>query len=325
MNFRTIVEPPKSLHNLTHESGILMVGSCFTENIGEKLKGLKFKSDVNPFGVLFNPVSVAKCIERLLEGRTFEENELFFYNDCWHSFSHHSRFSMPDKTECLKHINNSLLFSSETIRQADYLIITFGTAFTFYKVDDNESVSNCYKLPAKNFNRKLLDVDSIVEAYKKLFDDLKDYNPKIKIILTVSPVRHLNNGAHENQISKSILLLAVNELCQLGYAEYFPAYEIVLDDLRDYRFHASDLAHPSSEAIDYIFEKFGNVYFSQETLKLNSEIESIRSACNHKPFNSKSESFKKFCQQTLEKISSLQQISPYLNFSLEIKYLKHFV
>ncbi len=325
MDFRTIIEPAKSLHSLTHKSGILMMGSCFTENIGEKLQNLKFQIDVNPFGALFNPISVAKGLERIFDGKPFEENELFNYNDCWHSFSHHSRFSMPNKTDCLKRINERFTYTSEKIKNTDCLILTFGTAFTFYKIEDNEPVSNCHKLPAKNFNRKLLDVESIVAVYKKLFENLKKSNSNLKIILTISPVRHLSNGAHENQISKSILLLAVNELCQLGYAEYFPAYEIVLDDLRDYRFYKPDMMHPSEEAVSYIFEKFSESYFTEETKQLNSEIESILNVCNHKPFNSKSESFKKFCQQTLEKISSLHKCSPYLDFTHEIKYLKHFV
>jgi hypothetical protein len=325
MDFRTIVEPKKSNHAINHESLILMMGSCFAENIGEKLLELKFSADVNPFGVLFNPVSVAKSLERLNENKLYAENELFYHNDCWHSFTHHSRFSMPNKTECLELINNRLINASKVLKNANFLVLTFGTAYIFYKIEDGEPVANCHKLPAKKFNRKLLDVDSIVSVYKKLFDALKENNPKLKIILTVSPVRHLGDGVHENQISKSVLLLAVNELCKSGYAEYFPAYEIVLDDLRDYRFYKTDMAHPSDEAVNYIFEKFGKTYFSEETKKLNVEIESINNAFNHRPINDQSELHKQFCQQTINRIQLLLKRFPFLNFSIELNYFQKFV
>ena len=325
MNFRTVVEPGKSNFQISHHSSALMMGSCFSENIGHKLAGLKFQVDLNPFGVLFNPLSIAKSLERLLAGNIFAGDELFFYNDSWHSFMHHSRFSSPDKNLCLQQINERITNSSEGIEKLDFLIITFGTVWTFFNINDGEPVSNCHKLPARNFERRLLEIPTIVETYKHLFLKLKEKNSGLKIILTVSPVRHLGDGAHENQVSKSILLLAVHELCKLQNTEYFPAYEIMLDDLRDYRFYKSDLAHPSDEAVEYIFEKFSNAYFSNETLKLNNEIESIIAASKHRPVNCNSGSFQQFKKNTLEKISLLRKPYPMLDFSEEINLFNNFV
>jgi hypothetical protein len=325
MNFRTIVEPKKSEIKISHRSQVLIMGSCFTENIGQKLQELKFNINVNPFGVLFNPLSVAKSLERLLSGKLFRENELFYNNDCWHSFLHHSKYSSPVKDLCLKQINEQFTFSSNFIRKLDVLILTFGTAWTYYNINNGEPVSNCHKLPSSNFEKKLLTVFDIVEVYKQIFSKLLEQNPGLKIILTISPVRHLGDGAHENQISKSILHLAVHELCNLGVAEYFPAYEIVMDDLRDYRFYNADMAHPSKEAIDYIFEKFANSYFALETLNLTLEIEKIITASSHRPINANSDSYKKFAQNTLDKISNLLSNFPYLDFSKEIKTFNHFV
>ncbi len=324
MNFRTIVEPKKSEIQISHRSQLLMMGSCFTENIGQKLQALKFNINVNPFGVLFNPLSVAKSLERLLSGELFTENELFYHNDSWHSFMHHSKYSSSDKDLCLKQINEQFTFSSNFIRKLDVLILTFGTAWTYYNSNNGEPVSNCHKLPSSNFEKKLLTVIDIVEVYKQIFSKLLEQNPGLKIVLTVSPVRHLGDGAHENQISKSILHLAVQELCNLGFAEYFPAYEIVMDDLRDYRFYNADMAHPSNEAIEYIFEKFSNTYFSNETVKLNAEIENIVTATKHKPINPQTESYQKFRKNTLDKISSIQNQYPVLDFSDEIKLFNKF-
>jgi len=298
------------------------MGSCFAENIGGELKKLKFNIDLNPFGVLFNPVSIGRSIERLIEARKFDEDELFFYNENWHSFMHHSRFSGTDKKICLQQINERLEFSAEFIRNAHTLVLTFGTAWVFYHEITNQPVSNCHKMPSSNFNRRLLEINSIVSGYENLFNSLKKLNKNLNILLTISPVRHLKDGAEENQLSKAILLVAAHKLCQKGLSSYFPAYEIVLDDLRDYRFYDTDMVHPSNQAIEYIFEKFSNAWLSEESVKLNVQIAEIIKAVEHRPINPGSKSFRSFSTQFLKKITTLKARHPYLDFSNEKKYFE---
>ena len=317
--FRTVVEPAKSENKISHGSPIMMLGSCFAENIGLKLKQFKFDIDLNPFGITFNPLSIHEGLERIVSAQLFTENEIFFHNDAWHSFMHHSQFSSQNKDACLSQINERLKYSSNYIKSAQFLILTFGTAWVFYQNNGENLVNNCHKLPNSQFKRGLLNVNEIVESYAKLFSVLKKLNPELKIVLTISPVRHLANGAEDNQVSKSILRLAANELCKAGFASYFPAYEIMLDDLRDYRFYSEDMVHPSTLAVDYIFKKFSENYFSKETVTLNSDISSIANAYGHKLINSKSEKSKAFAAKTLASIALLEQRAN-LDFTVEKAY-----
>ena len=321
-SFRTLVEPVKGNSSISHTTPVMLIGSCFAENIGHELQNLKFNIDLNPFGVLFNPVSICKSLERLMEGNKFDEDELFFFDENWHSFMHHSRFSLPDKKKCLQQINKRLEFSVEFIKNAHALILTFGTAWVFYHALTDQPVSNCHKMSSNNFNRRLLDPGYIIKDYEKLFSSLKNLNKNLNIILTVSPVRHLKDGATENQLSKAILLMAVHELCSKGYATYFPAYEIVLDDLRDYRFYDADMVHPSDQAIEYIFEKFSNSWLSEDAKKLNVQITEIVKAAEHRPINQYSKSFKTFAKNYFNKIAILEKQHPYLDFSEEKKHFE---
>ncbi len=303
--FRTPVEPEKGSFPISHKTPLIFMGSCFSENIGSRLQSLKFNIDLNPFGILYNPVSIYNSIKRLLEDRIFTEDEIFCYNENWHSFMHHSKFSLPDKKQCLRQINERLNFSAGFLKKTECLVITFGTAWVFYHKQSGQVVSNCHKLPAENFERRLLSVETIVETYEGIIKSINSINPKLKVLFTVSPVRHLKDKAEGNQLSKAILIVAVHELCNKGYGYYFPAYEIMLDDLRDYRFYNTDMLHPSDQAIDYIFEKFAGSWFDNDTQKLNSEIAGIVAALNHRPVNPHSESFKKFVNQIFKKIESI--------------------
>jgi hypothetical protein len=316
-NFRTEVNTVKSDFSILHETPLMLIGSCFAENIGSCLRDLKFRIDINPFGVLFNPISIGKSIERLINAKNFEEDDIFMFDDSWHSFMHHSRFSNKNKEKCLFEINQRLEEGHENLKNSEYLIITFGTSWVFENKANKQIVSNCHKLPAKNFERQLIESSTIVKIYEKIFKSLKDFNPNLKIILTLSPVRHLSDTAEGNQLSKAILIVALHELCKKGVATYFPAYEIMLDDLRDYRFYNTDMLHPSQQAVDYIFEKFGSSYFNAETGKINSEVSSILSAYNHRPVNLHSTTFKNFVGQNLEKVAKLENKYPFLDFSVE--------
>ena len=307
MKFRTEIKIKKASFDINHKSKIMFLGSCFTENIGNILKKYKFNIDINPFGILYNPLSVKKSLEILLNNETFSESDLVKRDDIWHSFSHHSRFSGIKKTEVLENINTQLAVSSEFLRKANYLFITFGTAWTYFLKEDNEVVSNCHKFPAKDFERKLIEIDFIVSEMKSILDKLLAQNKNLKIIFTVSPIRHWKDGANGNQISKATLLLAIQKLRKEYYsASYFPSYELVIDDLRDYRFYADDMLHPNDLAVEYIREKFAECYFSSSTKEINKEIVAISKAESHRPFNPNSESHQKFLQKLNKRIEKLQ-------------------
>lgn len=319
--FRTIVEPIAPEFQISHQTQLIAIGSCFAENIGERLQRLKFKIDLNPFGVIFNPASIAKNIYRLIEGRIFSDDELFNANESWHSFMHHSRFSSPDKWVCLDNINSRLILSANALQKAEIIIFTFGTAWVYKLKESGSIVANCHKLPASSFERYMLSVDEIINEYGILVERLRAINPNVKIIFTVSPVRHLKDTAHGNQVSKSILLLAVNQLCQQLNAYYFPAYEIMLDDLRDYRYYDNDMVHPSALAIEYIFNKFGNTFFNAVTQEINQEINNIHTALNHKVINPQSVAYKVFSKSTRDKIIKLTEKHNYLDLSRELAKL----
>ncbi len=303
---------------------ILLLGSCFVENMGEKLEKNKFQIDLNPFGTLYNPASIAEALRMLLYPESFSQNNLFLYEGIYHSFSHHSRFSSSSAEECLKNINDRLFLSAEHLRQEQRIIITWGTAWTYRLKTSGKIVANCHKLPDNLFERDMLSVQTIVTEWKGLLFSLWEQNPELKILFTVSPIRHWKDGAHGNQLSKATLLLAVHELKQAfpDHVAYFPAYEIMMDELRDYRFYADDMLHPSEQAIEYIWEKFAQHLFSHETQLLLQEWNSIQKALRHKPFHPESDAYKQFLSQTLLKMERLTEKFPYFNLKKEITRIK---
>lgn len=314
-DYRTTIHPEPSENSIGYESSAIFLGSCFTENIGNIMLDHKFPVLINPFGVLYNPSSVRQSLEILLDKRNFDEKDLYHFNDQWLSFYHDTEFSNPDKDLCLEKINDSLSNARSFLKKANYLIITFGTAWV-YKFKETESiVSNCHKIPAKEFQRVKLTVEDIFVQWAKLLNRLDDFNPDLKLILTVSPVRHWKDGAVQNQLSKSTLILAINHIKKLfDNVEYFPAYEIMMDDLRDYRFYADDMLHPSKVAVEYIWEQFKSTYFNDETKKILKEVGKIVQAENHRPFNAETESFKKFQENTENKKKELESKYSFLKF-----------
>jgi len=318
MHFRTVVDILPSEVMIYHHQSLLMMGSCFAQSIGEKLVEAKFCTTVNPFGELYNPSSIEKALDRMLSGRMYDECDLFEYQGRWHSFEHHSSFSFETKEKTLKNMNEQLSVAAESVKNTDFLLLTFGTSWVYRLQESGEVVSNCHKLPAKKFIRSRLTVEEIVRDYKKLITTLRKINPTLKVILTVSPIRHWKDGANENNLSKAVLLLSVEALCkELEGVCYFPSYEIVLDELRDYRFFAEDMLHPSAQAIDYVWERFSENYFSAETKKILKQIEKIRQAASHRPFAPDTEEYKKFVFQQLQIIAKLEQTYPTLNFDVE--------
>lgn len=318
MQFSTKVEITPSSVSISHRDKIALFGSCFAENIGEKLRSSKFDINLNPFGILYNPLSISQSINRLIDNIPFRKDELVEHKGIFHSFWHHGRFSATDPERALKQMNNAFSEAYDYLREADFLLITFGTAYVYKLCKDNMIVGNCHKFPASNFERSRLQVGSIVEDWGSLLDRLRAFNPKLKVLFTVSPIRHLKDGAHNNQLSKSILLLAIDQLMQQHPSTgYFPSYELVIDELRDYRFYADDMIHPSSKAVDYIWQRFSDTYFSAQTTGIIKEWNQIASAIAHRPFNERGEEYKHFLNLSLNKIALFKEKYPYICCSSE--------
>ena len=318
MDLYTSVELPTDLPRLTHAGKLMLLGSCFATNIGALLMEAKFRPDVNPFGILYNPLSISAALREIVSGRTYAEEDLFFFRECWHSPMHHGDFSSLSAEETLQRINTRLQAAHKQIWNLDCLMLTFGTAWVYEQT--GRVVANCHKQPESVFTRRKLSVQEIVSDYTSLFSGLIARNPKLKVIFTVSPIRHVRDGMHANQLSKATLLLAIDQL-QTAFPEhvfYFPAYELLLDELRDYRFYADDMVHPSPLAVRYVWEKFVQTCLSEDALEIMQESENINKALSHKPFHPESEEYKRFLGQIVLKIDRLNRKYPYLDFQKEI-------
>lgn len=303
MNFNTQVPFFFPNFEISHKDSILLIGSCFSENLGHKLQTYKFDTELNPFGILFNPHSIAISLNRIKNEQYYHSDELFFHNELFHSWNHHSTFSGEHKEVVLEKINSRIKLANLKLKESNFLFITFGTAFTYLHKPFYNPVGNCHKVEANKFVKKLYEVEELYEIYKKLFFDLQFLNPSLKIVLTVSPVRHLKDGFMENNVSKGILFHLIYKLIgTFKQASYFPAYEIVMDELRDYRFYGKDLIHPNELAIEYIWEQFAKYYFTEETKNINQIISEINKDKNHIPFNKNAESHQKFEANLKKKI-----------------------
>ncbi|WP_321518157.1 GSCFA domain-containing protein [uncultured Bacteroides sp.] len=321
MEFRTLVELPKKELAITYSDKILLLGSCFAQNIGNLLVTNKFNCTVNPFGVLYNPLSIANGLHCLDSKRTFAEKDLFEYKGLYHSFMHHGSFSASSQYECLENINSCLEPAVRQFPELNYLLITFGTAYVYDYKQTGTAVANCHKLPESAFNRRLLSVEQIMDVYIPLIDGMLKNNHNLKLLFSVSPIRHVKDGMHGNQLSKAILLLAIDALKEHfpQHVFYFPSYELVVDELRDYRFYADDMLHPSAVAVTYLWESFGNCYFSKETKQIMKEWGVISKALQHKPFHPGSEQHKLFLSQIVLKINQLKEKCPFLDVEKEIE------
>jgi hypothetical protein len=319
--YRTVLNAVKSNEEIAHQNKLLSMGSCFSENIGERLLDYKFSVIVNPYGILFNPIAIAQSLRQIIDYRKFSESDIFYYNQRWQSFFHHGRFANVDKKTCLNDINTGIKQTHQHIQNLGYLMLTLGTANVFVHKKSNQIVANCHKVPSSEFERKRLTINEITAAFEPIFNQLKTINPNLKIIFTVSPVRHIRDGLVENQRSKATLLLAIDELVKkYNFVSYFPAYELVLDDLRDYRFFKDDMIHPSKLAIDYVWDYFKKTYFSEKTSELNRQIDRLIQAKNHRPFEERSESHQKFIQNQIQKIRQLEKQFSFLNFEKELNW-----
>lgn len=323
MRLTTPIDLPENELDISYDSGQMIIGSCFAENIGKRLLSCKFRILQNPFGILYNPLSIATALQRIISGKPFTDDstEIVFHNELWHSMLHHGEFSRKEKEQLLSSINERLSEAHRFIQKLDILTLTLGTAYVYRRKSDGIIVGNCHKIPANEFTRSLVSVDEITDALIPVFETLKKINSKIKFLLTVSPIRHIRDGAHGNQISKSILLLATEELKRRfpDIVFYFPAYEIMLDELRDYRFYDEDLVHPSKMAVDYVWECFRKCYFNDKTDNLAMQIEEINKALSHRPFDATSQAYMDFISKILLKIDDIKKKHTFFDFSNEIE------
>jgi hypothetical protein len=333
MDFHLAFTPKPLAEKINHRQKLLLMGSCFTENIGTKLKQHKFEILENPNGILFNPVSITQSLNNYIDNKHYNAKELFYENECWNSWQHHSRFSHPDKALCLKQINQSQQQAHTFLQKAEWVLVTLGSAFVYtLNFSDTSTaeasagvegmvVANCHKVPTDKFNKRLLGLDEITTALLTMLDKLKAFNPFAKIIFTISPVRHLRDGFTENNRSKARLIEAVHSLTETKKnIFYFPAYELVMDDLRDYRFYAEDMVHPNYAATNYVWQKFTEACIDEPTQKLMKEINTINAAKSHKPFNPASAQHKQFLQTNLGKVNQLSRQYPYIDFEEERIY-----
>lgn len=318
--FQTAVEIPEFKWKTGYSKKNMFIGSCFTENVGNKMAALKYDVDINPFGILYNPASVANSIKILLEKKPFSENRLIFHNGLWHSFFHHGRFSDPDKNTTLEKINSRINASSGYLKTTDFLFLTFGTAWVYEYKKNGQIVSNCHKIPAAEFTRRRLNVDEIAGSFIQLLPEIWKQNPACKVVFTVSPVRHWKDGAIENQRSKAALILAIDKITgEFGTEKcgYFPSYEIMMDELRDYRFYAGDMLHISEVGINHIWNLFEQSLIEENSTQLTPRIYKITKAFQHKPLNRFSDEYLRFLETALKQVNELQKDYPNLNFELE--------
>jgi len=317
--FRTrLPQPHPGSFSIGHQDATLCMGSCFATHIGTWMQELKFPCLLNPFGILYNPVSIGKNMERLLIPKPYPQEDFVQQGGLWHSFDHHGVFSHPDLSQAVSGINAALQEAANFAQQANRLILTPGSAHVYTFKKTGQVVANCHKFPASDFEKRRLGVGEVVAALSVPIEQWRAARPDLEIILTISPVRHIRDGIVENQRSKATLVLALDELCrQFPYAHYFPAYELLLDDLRDYRFYEADMVHPNEQAIRYILNYFSETFYTKNTRSLNQRISKIISAANHRPLHPNTPEHLRFVQQQLAAIAELEKEFSFLDFDRE--------
>lgn len=321
MIFRTEISPRPSEFQISHSQYGLTIGSCFSDSIGSHLENAKFTLLRNPLGVVYNPISIHNALQILCGKRTLSEHDLFEQHSVWKSYLLHSSFASINKNEVLERCATVQQSFSSKFQTLDYCIITLGTAWIYELKSTGEVVNNCHKTAACNFNRKQLSVAEILQSLTQTVELLQSINRHIHIIFTISPVRHWSDGAHGNQVSKSLLFVALNELQKLNNRiHYFEAYELLMDDLRDYRFYESDLLHPNSQAVSYIWQQFAASYFSADTQEIIQQIRSVHKAMKHRPFQAQSKEYQTFCAKQYALCQSIAQHFPLMDLQREMQF-----
>ncbi|MCM4155273.1 GSCFA domain-containing protein [Gramella sp. AN32] len=315
MKFRTEFSIPEGFPKIDHKSKLFLLGSCFVQNIGKKLDWFRFPNLQNPTGIIFHPSPINQFLRRLAENRKFTEKDIFEFNDTWQTLEAHSLMRRNSKESCLNNLNETLESAREYLKGASHLIISLGTAWGYFHPETGIVAANCHKLPQKQFKKQLSTSEEILKDLNDIISMVRSLNPEIHFIFTVSPVRHLKDGVVENQRSKAILISSIHNCLQENkQVHYFPSYEIMMDDLRDYRFYAEDLIHPNVTAIDYIWEKFLQIWMGEESTSLNSEIDRIQKLRNHRFPAKTNSSYTKILTKIQEGIVKIQTKHPEISF-----------
>lgn len=318
MNLQTKISLEKTDHQIGYQSQLLLLGSCFAERLGSKFEHYKFQSLKNPFGILFHPLAIENLISRAVRKETYTEQDIFFLNERWHCYDAHSDLSDTFPEKLLQRLREGLERTDEQIRKASHVFITLGTAWAYRNKESNHVVANCHKVPQRQFSKELLPVGALVESLQKSIESIQSVNERAQVIFTVSPVRHLKDGFVENQRSKAHLITAVHQTLNCKpHTSYFPSYEIMMDELRDYRFYELDMVHPNQLAIDYIWEKFKPTFISDGALATMATVEAIQKGLQHRPFNAQAAKHQEFLKALGERITFLQTEYPFIVFNIE--------
>jgi hypothetical protein len=316
MQFRTQIPIPKNNYPIDYNSKIMSLGSCFAVNMAEKLDYFKFQNTCNPFGILFHPLAIEKLIDFAVSEKQFTEKDIFFHNERWHCFDVHSDLSNSSKEELLESLNAIIKSTNQHISTSTHIIITYGTSWVYRNIECDSIVANCHKVPQKQFKKELLSIEEIRKSIANTLKLIHSVNPNCNIIFTVSPVRHIKDGFVENQWSKANIISALHGTFdfRLSTINYFPSYEIMMDELRDYRFYTEDMLHPNQVAIDYIWKRFKETTISETAFAVMDEVSTIQKSLSHKPFNPNSESHLKFESKVREKITKLENQYSFMKF-----------
>lgn len=316
------ITPPEK--RIRYSDRILLVGSCFTEHIGDKLASLKFITMQNPHGILFDAISVARCLDAVMRNDQVVESDLFFMNELWQSWDHHSRFSGTNKYDVLDSLNQYRQVTNGFLQEADWLVITLGSSYSYRLVENDRPVANCHRAPAQTFRKHLSTIDETVAALDNTLHRLFRFNPDLKIIFTVSPVRHLRDGVVQNNRSKARLLESVHHLVgKFDKLYYFPAYELVIDVLRDYRFYDIDLAHPNYQATQFVLDHFYQSFMEPAAIPLMEQVQQIVMARKHKAFQPETNAHRQFLRSFADKTRELQETHRFLDLKEELEYFEN--
>ena len=315
MNLQTkIILKKETKNRINYNSKLVLLGSCFSKNIGNKLTYFKFQTHQNPFGILFHPKAIENLITNAINEKEYVSKDLIFQDERWHSFDAHSNLSSSNQEILLKKLNSSVQATNKKLKKATHIIITLGTSWVYRSIETDAVVANCHKIPQKKFSKELLSIVEINKSLKTIISLLKSINKDINVLFTVSPIRHLKDGFIENTQSKSHLIAAIHNIVDCKNVSYFPSYEIMMDELRDYRFYSEDMIHPNKIAINYIWEKFNETWFEENTGSTMKEIELIQKGMAHKPFDKNSEKHQNFLQNLESKKEKIRTQFPFINF-----------
>ncbi|RKR15356.1 GSCFA family protein [Maribacter vaceletii] len=316
MKLQTKIPLQKEKNQINYSSKLLLLGSCFVENIGEKLKYYKFQTVQNPFGILFHPLAIENLVSRAIALKEYTKESIFLNEERWHCYDAHSELSSNTPEELLEKLNSGLRTTKEQIKEASHIVITLGTAWVYSFIEEKKVVANCHKVPQKQFSKKILSVNEIQDSLEHIKYQIKKINKEATLIFTVSPVRHIKDGFVENQQSKAHLITAIHEVIKKSNVTYFPSYEIMMDELRDYRFYKEDMVHPNATAVNYIWEKFTLSWINEEAQKVMDKVSVVQKGLAHRPFNEKSLKHKEFLKALEKKKTYLQEAYSFMKFTL---------